>query len=238
MAIQNDYNIYPTEYFSGSDVYIFFNNKMIYEIISLQFNISENIIPIHGYASYTYDAVARGSRIVTGSFRINFVESMYIYTLLGQMSDEAEGNIDIEPRLTNNREAIVENNLERNLTAEDISHAVENGKLSYLKDQINTNENRLWGSGESAPIIKYRTPHFTNNVSREFEKKGFDIILSYGDEQFSSGQVLDEIPSTVKVINGVHITGVSQVVQPTGEAIFEEYTFIAQDTDNTINLRK
>lgn len=226
MAVQKDYSIYPTEYFSGSDVYIFFNNKMIDQIVSLQFNLNENIVPIYGYASYTYDAVARGTRIVQGSFRINFVENMYLYTLMEDISEE-----EFNPKT-------LKSSLANNLTAETITHAIKNGNLAKIKDEIDINEDRIWGSEETTPINKYRTPYFTNNTSNKIKKEGFDIVVSYGDEKFTQGYLLDEVPSTVKVINGVHLTGVNQVVQPTGEAIFEEYTFMAQDLDNTISLRK
>jgi hypothetical protein len=226
MTVQKDYSVYPTEYFSGSDVYIFFNNKMIDQIISIQFNLNENIVPIYGYASYTHDAVARGTRIVHGSFRINFVENMYLYTLMEDISEEVYTPSTLKSSIANN------------LTAEDITHAIKHGNLSKIKDEINENEDRLWSSRTEDSINKYRTPYFTGNTSSKIKKEGFDIVISYGDEKFTEGYLLEEVPSTVKVINGVHLTGVNQVVQPTGEAIFEEYTFIAKDLDNTISLRK
>ena len=222
-----DYQTYPRDFFTGSDTYILFNNKIVDQLIALQYNVQENIVPIYGYNSYTYDAVARGSRIVTGSFRINFVENMYLYTILELMSKDEE----YSPQA-------VKTTLEQTLTAENISHLLKHGQISKIRDLINENEKRVWGEPGTEKIDKYRKPFFTSNVSDDIKKHGFDIIISFGDRQFHPGDKVDEIPSTVKVINGVQLTGVTQIIQPTGEPIYEEYTFIARDVDNTIALRK
>lgn len=217
-----DYSVFPRDYYSGSNAYIFFNNKMIDQLVALQFGLTENVVPIFGYASYTFDALARGSRIVTGSFRINFVENAYLYTVMDVISKEAFNT------------ATLQSSIQYNLTADNIAHAVQHGTLSKLKEQINKNENLIWGTDTSGTIDKYRTPYFTNNTSDAIRKNGFDIVISYGNKQFHSGDIVNELPSTVTIINGVHLTGVSQAIQANGETIYEDYTFIAKDLNNTI----
>lgn len=221
-----DYSVFPRDYYSGSNAYIFFNNKMIDQLVALQFGLTENVVPIFGYTSYTFDALARGSRIVTGSFRINFVENAYLYTIMDLISKET-----FTP-------ATLQSSIQQQLTAENIAHAVQHGTLTKLKEQINKNENIIWGTDATEVIDKYRTPYFMNNTSDTIRKNGFDLVISYGNQQFHSGEVVSELPSTVTVINGVHLTGVSQAIQATGETIYEDYTFIARDLNNTIGTIK
>lgn len=224
----SNYKTFPRDFFSGSDVYIFFNNKLIDQIVGLQVSIQENIVPIYGYASYTYDAVARGSRIVTGSFRVNYIESMYLYTMMELINNEKFTPEEFKASAS------------KTLTSEQISHAIKNGQFSKVRDMINQNEKRIWGEEGTTKINNFRKPYFASNVSNDIRKNGFDIVISFGDKNFipETFNNRDDYPSTIETINGVQLTGVSKVIQPSGEAIYEEYTFIARDMNNTIGERK
>lgn len=63
-----EYNLFAEEYFSGSDIKLLANNKEIKQISMIQYELQENLKPIYGYSSYTYDDIAVGSRLVTGAF--------------------------------------------------------------------------------------------------------------------------------------------------------------------------
>lgn len=231
-----EYQHFPSEYFAGSDVYLIFNNEFADEIVEIQFSMTEQVAPIYGYASYTYDAVARGSRLINGSFRINFKESRYLYDLMG-VGERSYYN----PR---SARKIVEDAVKKNFTyidAEIVNSLLVSGQDDKLDDMISENQETLWGQaseaiGESTVAHK---PYFTERMSNpEMKQGGFDIVISYGDRNFHPDAITQYLPGTVKVINGVQLTGVSQIVAPTGEAVLEEYTFLARDLDNTIDLRK
>lgn len=88
-----EYQYFPEEYFSGSDVTIYFGDTWIDEITGLEFTLHEPLKPIYGYASFTWDAISRGSRIVEGQFRIAFKEAGYLHTVLdhiAQLEDKAK----------------------------------------------------------------------------------------------------------------------------------------------------
>ena len=88
-----DYQLFPEDYFSGADVYLYFGDIWAEEVISLEFVLSEQVLPIFGYASYTWDYVTRGARMVTGQFRIAFKDSGYLYSILdhiGQLYQKKE----------------------------------------------------------------------------------------------------------------------------------------------------
>jgi hypothetical protein len=82
-------------------------------------------------------------------------------------------------------------------------------------------------------VNKQKNPFFTTAGSN-LSEYGFDIVLLYGGEAMEVGKSIQNFPGTAKFINGVHLTGVTQKVAPSGEPIYEEYSFIAKDLDNTI----
>lgn len=79
---QIEYQHFPEEFFSGADVAIYFGDTFIDDITGLQFSLIENVKPIYGYASYTWDAVKHGTRIVQGRFSIAFREAGYLFRIL------------------------------------------------------------------------------------------------------------------------------------------------------------
>lgn len=85
-----EYQLFPEEYFSGSDVTFYFGDIFVSEISALEFTLQEKVNPLYGYASYTWDDVARGSRLVTGSFKIPFSEAGYLDTILNRISKGAD----------------------------------------------------------------------------------------------------------------------------------------------------
>lgn len=91
-----EYQYFPEEYFSGSDVTIYFGDTWVDDITGLQFGLHEPVKPVHGYASYTWDAVSRGARMVQGQFRIAFKEAGYLHVILDHLAQLEE---KAKPRL-------------------------------------------------------------------------------------------------------------------------------------------
>lgn len=94
---QLEYQYFPEEYFSGSDITVYFGDIWLDELSALSFTLYEPVKPIHGYASYTWDAVARGARYVEGQFRIPFKEAGYLTVVLEHL---AEIGAKARPRLS------------------------------------------------------------------------------------------------------------------------------------------
>lgn len=72
-------------YFSSLDAELYFGGTtsvFIDEILEISWSISQTAMPIFGYNSYTFDDLAVGSRIINGSFTINFTKSRYLYDVL------------------------------------------------------------------------------------------------------------------------------------------------------------
>jgi hypothetical protein len=210
---------------------------LVDKIVSMEFELQQMTNFIMGYASYTTDAVAMGARIVNGKFRINFTENMYLFTVTGLMG--------YEPYTTETAEQSIATKklwVDSDLTSEQLTMMIKNGKQAKMQEIIDGCEARVWGKGDTQKTEnKWRKPFFTANVTNSWsgiDRKGFDIVVSYGDKEFPIGMRTEQLPSTVKVINGVFLTAAKQVIEPTSDSIFEEYSFMAKDLDNTIHTSK
>jgi hypothetical protein len=83
-----NYQLFPEEFFASSDVSIYFNDVWVDDISGFQFELTEMVKPVYGYASKTWDYIMRGKRMIRGTFRIAFREAGYLFTIfdhIGQL---------------------------------------------------------------------------------------------------------------------------------------------------------
>lgn len=230
-----EYQVYPEDYFSGSDISIYFGDVWVDEVVTLSFALMEYVQPLFGFNSYTWDAVSRGARIVQGTFRINFREANYLNKILMA-------------------QAATQNDLEywRRHPAERVSiDEFDNSILLYLNDPEGMREQLKYKTKEELAKIaaelekrnynpsittKDNDPHFFKNYRKGFQK-GFDIVVLYGSTtQFVAKKKEYEqrflIPSAAGYkIKNIQLNGLSQDIAPDGTVIYENYSFIAQDLE-------
>lgn len=216
-------------YYSGTDIRIYFGDNWIDEIVEIEWTMQEQLAPIYGFASYTWDKVARGNRFVQGSFSINFKEAGYLQTVLNSLSSE----------MTDEQEWF--NLAEFNGDGGQSAH--KNTKVEDLIDNFQAladdYENALWGtnSNSSKLIDSRKTDTFfystnENAKNKALKEHGFNILLNYGNNPCAvrgAGSY-----KTAQTIVGVQLTGVSQRVDPSGNPISEVYTFIAKDISGNV----
>lgn len=80
-----EYQLFPEEFFSGSQVSIFFGHKFIANCMGFSFSLQEQLKPIYGYASRQFDEMAIGNRIVIGSFQLGFKEAGELNAILNEI---------------------------------------------------------------------------------------------------------------------------------------------------------
>lgn len=81
----NNRNNLNTRYFSAVDADLYFGDQFIDEVVSIQWQVQQNVLPIFGYNSYTFDDLAVGNRIVNGQFAVNYIESNYLTKVMKAM---------------------------------------------------------------------------------------------------------------------------------------------------------
>lgn len=222
-----EYQIFGSEYFSNADVKLYFGDIWVDEITSIAFQLQEEVLPIYGYNSYTFDTVARGKRILQGSFSINFTSVGYLHEIV------ENAHAIFYALETGEKEGIIQPEYYQDHSLTDILKKL--GKKSF--DQIAEEyEKAIWGEEASSNVqLNYSDrPYFKQ------DSLGFDIRIQYGAVSESVGYVQDRFyqsPSvekpnmTVDVINGVQLSGMSKQISTAdqGAPILEYYTFLARD---------
>lgn len=67
---QTEENLFTEEYYSSTDVKIYMDDIEQSEIAYISYSLQEQLKPIYGYSSRTFDDIAIGNRIVTGVFKV------------------------------------------------------------------------------------------------------------------------------------------------------------------------
>lgn len=75
---------YIKRYYSVIDAEVYFGNEYVEDVCNIDWTVRQNVMPLFGYNSYTYDEVSRGSRLVIGSFTINFTSPNYLFSILAE----------------------------------------------------------------------------------------------------------------------------------------------------------
>lgn len=77
-----NFDKYANQYFTGVQASLFVGDIWCDEVVGIQFSAQQSIIPLFGYASSKFDAVARGKAIIQGYFEVNFIDEGYLYAVL------------------------------------------------------------------------------------------------------------------------------------------------------------
>lgn len=63
-------NLFLEEYYSGTDTKVFFDDERQTQISYINYSLDEQLKPVYGYASRTFDDLVVGARIVTGTLKV------------------------------------------------------------------------------------------------------------------------------------------------------------------------
>ncbi len=91
LAENNLSGLVKARHFAAVEARIYFGDVYIDEAQYINFSVAQNTIPIMGYNSYVTDVFAQGSRIIQGSFIINFTKSSYLYEVMNALSNVNSG---------------------------------------------------------------------------------------------------------------------------------------------------
>ena len=94
-------------YYSNIDAEIYFNGEWVEDIGTIQWTVNQQTMPIFGYNSYIYDAVAQGSRLIQGTFTLSFTNPRKIDDIitvnLGRNGANLKANPEHKAIWMNNR---------------------------------------------------------------------------------------------------------------------------------------
>ena len=238
------------DFYSGSQITVWFGDIMIDDISSIQWSRSQGKRPIYGYASQQFDAVAKGTVLVQGNFMVNFRQRGYLPAILFEIKDLYDV---FHPKSSEEKSPF--NSSQWPVTRDLISLHLKNGTFgpttaSEIKalgeredffEAAKLYEKLIWGEEEFSLVGDDYQP--TKSAADVYQSDivpdGFTILVTYGNSAWVEARTLnDQLQSTTKTLNGVHIIGESQVIQVGGQPILEQYEFIARGSDEYIGTTR
>lgn len=200
-----DYQIYKTNYYTGSDISIYIGDTWVDEITGIQFVLDEKFGPIYGYADYTWAHLATGNRIVSGAFTMNFTDPAYLNGILDMAK---ASNLKSLPDLATRQTKIITGQTVNNMDFD-----------TYAAQQ----ESYIWGELNDA---SYKSK--TNSAS--LAKYSFDIVIGYGATNNGKCKIANFRPKpTVQILKNVTIIKSTSMIDTSDNIIGVIYEFVAQD---------
>lgn len=204
---------YGYEYFCGANVVVAVEGLPLLEAAGMQYSVMESKMPIYGYSSRHYDAVAAGQVIVEGTLLVNYIHQDYLFRAI----QRGLGQIDLEPPPAQPLIPAEQADLRALLSDFDqAARFVQSMRDQYWADTGGT----LARPGSYINVSK--SPH-------DF-MGGVDVAVSFGEQS-------DAAPygTTGYLLRDVHFKGRSSVIRIDEETIVEAYPFFARDVFSTRN---
>jgi hypothetical protein len=194
---------YGFDYFCGANTLVQINGIYSLEVAGLSMSINEGKMPIYGYSSRHFDAVAWGRVIVQGSLLINYVDQDYFWRVIEMGYGTTLPPVP-EPALGNPAQ-------QDEVAKQIVSSYAENFQLAEALKREH------WGPSSSTGQSFTGNPHDLKNQ--------INIKVTFGDEDETS----NNYSHTGYVINSVYFTGRGQTIQVSEDVIVEQIPFIARD---------
>lgn len=228
----NHTNPYFDYFFCGQDVKIKIdglNDNDFLPIYSFGYAIQQEKMPIYGFASYTYDAMLRGTRIISGMFSLVVTEPFLLTTKIAdsaairaKTSQRASGAFAL--RHLDGDIAKIERYWRRNydsaLGSDDKHlfsiHPPFNFLIKYGIQDV--------GAVTRTPITSARA----NEVREEFKSNG--PMWTDTNERLFDTTTNQGIPNGGKILlENIELTSKSIEYDSSGDPVLETYGFIARD---------
>lgn len=208
-------SLYGYEYFCGANVVVEVEGFPVLETAGISYSIQEGKMPLYGYSSRRFDAVARGQVIVQGSLLINYVHQDYLYRAISAGIANNRGAGPTIPTATDTYENQLGNVLEASRVAQEtlINYPENIGLAEAFKD-------KFWRQDTTS------TPSSVSSNPNAHDSFGsLDIRITFGERIATEGNVGD----TGLILQGVYFTGRSLPIQISEQVLVEEYQFFARD---------
>lgn len=142
---EREENLFLEEYYSGTDTKVYIDNEEQTEIAYISYSVSEQLKPLYGYASRTWDDVAVGTRIVTGAFKVSIKnpeeQSSYEEVVLHQVIDKEQSTLEEIANMNKQEEEQKKEQEWIDDTSDETSGDEDNGNDNDDSDNGNSDDN-------------------------------------------------------------------------------------------------
>jgi len=209
-------SMYGFEYFCGANVVVSIEGLPLLEAAGLQYQVDDTKIPIYGYSSRHYDAVAAGQVIVRGTLLINYIHQDYLFRAVQRGLGQTLSETPVDPAPIGANGQLTDFAA---LSQHDAAAAafIEDMKLQYWASETLANPGRH--------LNLTRNPHDLHG--------GINIAATFGAQD-----AMRPAGKTGLLLVDVHFTGRSSVIKIDEEVIVEAYPFFARDVFSRRNPYK
>jgi hypothetical protein len=188
-------------------------------VLGLVIRIEQEKQPLYGYASYTYDAVMRGTRIVTGRLMLATMSTNYMTTMISKAAEARSGGDSNYPlRGLDTDQQNIEKYWSRNVDP-----------AAYgLKHIFSTHPpfNLVVVYGVQSTSITDDPTSRNNEIKQRAREGDTPLLTSYNERLVSSNPVG---AGNRRVIENVELTNMVTQYTPEGQVCSEVYEFFARD---------
>lgn len=209
------------EYFCGANIVVQVEDFPVLEAVGISYQAQESKMPIYGYSSRHFDAVARGQVIVQGSLAINYVQQDYLFHAirlgLNKKKVQVDGFGSPNQDLLELADIMKENDAVRDeIFQELVRNYPENIRLAQAFKQ------RHWDLGVNDNLGKAKDVIVPNPFD---VYGGIDIKITFG----SKPNDFERTGVTGVLLSNCYFTGRGVSISIDEQSIIEEYGFFARN---------
>lgn len=216
-------------FFSGQDIQVWIDgNDDRMPIQSFAFNIEQKKQPIYGFWNYTYSAMMRGTRIVSGQFSIVTPYPDYVKDRVAEAAHTraVNGSSMTQLRGVDKREENIEKYWQRNSVGNALGDDTSAQSFRHLfSSHPPFNFVCVYGV-QSTSIVNNPNARMEEVYNRYTESQSHTLMLDL-NERLVESDPIDE--QNRLVIENVELVSMQTQYTPDGDPIAETYAFIARD---------
>lgn len=167
---QTEENLFMEEYYSSTDTKIFMDDIEQSEIAYISYSLREQLKPLYGYSSRTFDDVAVGNRLVTGMFKVPI--------------KNPEAQTQMKAIIEHSQQTILE---DYNATQQELANAIE-----WITGENNNGNNNVINTviTEDDTTFEYRTKLIQLGYNLDYNSNSY--VLEQQIKQFQKDHEIFE----------------------------------------------
>jgi hypothetical protein len=205
------------KYFTCEDARISIGDMFIDEAVFVQYTLQDSQIPIYGYRSRFYDALAQGRSIVQGQIGLNFVSEGYLYAALTQYATYGTTPPSGD-QATLNGLIYTQYQLLNTAGANTSQLSAMQAQTAALVTKLGPNSLDIANNYVANALQQQTTPSSTGYINAVYANVPFDLVLTLNGAQ----------RTVTRKLEGCVLTGNDQVIDTSGNTLSDGYSFIAR----------
>lgn len=209
------------DYFCGANVVVEIDGMEVLEAAGITYQLNDSKMPLYGYSSRHFDAVAQGQVLVQGALIINYIHNDYLFRLIQVAKGELSG-----ARIAGSPDPLAQSQVGDALISElDDPQINEELRRTMIQDLEKAQaiadmfKQAYWEQTQSSRVT------LRTGVSPHDRFDSVDIKITFGERSEANSY----LGNTNVLLSDVFFTGRGSRIQIDENVIVEEYPFFARN---------